>query len=105
MQQNGEKTDVGFTLEDLKEAKANFEKKGCKTELVDLVEYLPESYKSNAEKAWVLVVRNGIGAFVEPDALQNEQKVLAPDTKFWHARQKKVMNKHAMYNLSFAETG
>ena len=105
MQKTGEPAKEGFSIEDLTCAKENFEKKGCKTELVDLVEYLPESYKTNAEKAWVLVVRNGIGAFVEPDALQDEQKRLAPDTKFWHARQKKVMNKHARYNLCFAETG
>ena len=68
-------------------------------------EYLPDSYKPKAEKAAVLVVRKGINAFVSADELQAEQKALTPDTKFYHSRQKKVMNKHARYNLCFAPEG
>ena len=86
-------------------AKEKFSEKGCETELVDLVKQLPAPMREEAEKAWVLVVRGGIKAFVSPDALKAEQKKLTPDTKFYHARQKKVMNKHARYNLCFAPEG
>ena len=42
---------------------------------------------------------------VSSDGLKAEQKALTPDTKFYHSRQKKVMNKHARYNLCFAPEG
>ena len=105
MQQIGERSEVGFNIEELKNAQQKFEAKGCATELVDLVEQLPASKRQDAERAWVLIVRGGIGAIVDPDDLKREQKKLTPDTKFYHARQKKVMNKHARYNLCFAPEG
>ena len=86
MQQIGAISDTGFEIQELESAQIKFEEKGCVTELINLNDYLPESYKSKADEARVLVVRKGIGAFVPIDELQAEQKKLTPDTKFYHAR-------------------
>ena len=105
MEQIGERSEVGFNLKELQKAQEKFEDKDCDTVLVNLVEQLPASKRAGAEEAYLLVVRGGIRAFVSPDDLMAEQKKLTPDTKFFHARQKKVMNKHARYNLCFAPDG
>ena len=86
MQQIGAISDTGFAIQELESAQIKFAEKGCETELINLNDYLPESYKSKADEARVLVVRKGIGAFVPIDELQAEQKKLTPDTKFYHAR-------------------
>lgn len=106
MQKIGEMADDGFTIKELKEAKKEFEKKGCKCELVDLNKYLPVKSKKKAEKAAVLIVRNGVDYVLgdigkNADDMFQEQSDLQVDKKaYMYGR---VVNKRARHNLCFAD--
>jgi len=86
---------------------------GIACKLHDLDELLVDQSNNTKDKdkdgAYLLVVTNGLAALMK-DAnaatkLLVEQTALQVDTKFWHARQKRVMNKRARYNLCFAASG
>lgn len=89
---------AGFSKEDLVFAKDKFEQAGCLTELV----CLNNALYGQAEDAFVLIVKEGVDALgCDSDDLLNEQAALDVDKKaFMYGR---VVNKHARYNLCFAE--
>ena len=60
MQILGDLADYGFTIQELKNAKNNFEEIGCKCELIDLTQTLNKTNKNNAEDASLLIVRNAV---------------------------------------------
>jgi hypothetical protein len=109
MQQNGVKSDTGFTLQDLTTAKELFEHNGAKCELIDLVkasctDIIPQHNRDLIQKspAYVLVVRQGVKTLLGPDnvdPLYIEQKQLNWDCKAY--MRGKVVNKHARYNLCY----
>ena len=104
MQMIGELAEEGFTLADLKAAKALFEAKDCKCELIKLHKDIDEEVK--LDKAAILIVRQGVNALLaskgkDEDDLYAEQKALDWDSKaFMYGR---VVNKKARYNLCFGK--
>jgi len=106
MQKIGKLAAEGFTRNDLLDAKKKFEKKGYVCRLVNLSKNLPKEYAENVEKAYVLIVRQGINCLLDDtlpqigaDELLKEQSTLTPDKKaFMYGR---VVNKNARYNLCF----
>lgn len=101
MQKIGKMEDEGFTIEELEEAKLQFESQGCECVIVNLSELCPEEL--NAAPAAVLIIRNGVKLFADPDKLYSEQASLEWDTKYKDRRRNKVLNKHARYNLCYAD--
>lgn len=60
MQVLGNLADYGFTIQELNEAKINFEDIGCECELIDLTQSLNKTNRNNAEDAFLLIVRNAV---------------------------------------------
>ncbi|EGC30588.1 hypothetical protein DICPUDRAFT_41242 [Dictyostelium purpureum] len=118
----------GYSLDDLNKAKKYFEdEKGLKTELFDLKQIcLVDSNKDNnsnnnnvdnneevdekdntniidldeINNAYILVIRNGLSAFCDPNLFHEEQKKLDKDKKaLMYGR---VVNKNARHNLCFS---
>ncbi len=102
MQQIGKLADAGFSLEELKDAKAKFEEIGCKCQLLHLNKGLPKEVK--ADNAYVLIIRNGVDKLLKDsssDLMFAEQSNLDVDKKaFMYGR---VVNKNARHNLCFAD--
>ena len=99
MQQIGELADEGFTVDELLDAMQRFIDDGYNCDLIKLhnVNGVPE----NCDEAAVLIVRNGVQAFVDADAMFDEQADLEYDTKaYMYGR---VVNKHARHNICFAD--
>ena len=84
--------DDGFTIEDLEEIQQKFDN----AELTRLDFY--EGYP-----AAILIIRGGVNHFVSADDLFIEQKSLTWDKKAFMRGQ--VKNKHARWNLCYAEEG
>lgn len=101
MEQIGQLSTEGFSLEDLQKAQKKIPSK-YKTELIHLNTNLPKEYQ--ADDAYILIFRKGIDYLLDPkDAtdLFNEQASLNVDKKaFMKGR---VVNKLARYNLCFAD--
>jgi hypothetical protein len=106
-EQIGKKADEGFNLKDLKKAKTWFEEKGITCELVCLNDYLKEKAEARtgkeADKAYILIARNGLSAIAEPDAVLEEQKGVTYDRKAW--MRGKVVNLKARYAICYADKG
>ena len=96
----------GFKLKNLNNIKKRFEKYNCIVDLYCLNDKLEKILSKedfdNIDKAYVLVIRNGIqNVFNNYNELMNEQLNLDYDKKaFMYGR---VVNKHARYNLCFDE--
>jgi alkylated DNA repair dioxygenase AlkB len=109
MQKIGDINERGFSKQDLQRAQMWFSTQGYKGEVIDLKEGLAEleaglcEYRESVEEAYVLVVRRGVEAFTNPDALLKEAENLEWDTK---AKMRgRVVNKRARYNLCFGDAG
>lgn len=104
MEKIGHSVHQGLSLEDLMEARDYFREKGFNTNLLDLNRLLEEEVleeELEPTSAYLLIVRNGVGAIVNPDELYAEQNVLEKDTKaFMYGR---VVNKKARHNLCFSD--
>jgi hypothetical protein len=82
----------GFSLLDLMRARRRFQEAGVTCEILTL-----------SGDAGVLIIRNGLTAIMDPDALLKEQGPLEKDKKaFMYGR---VVNKKARWNLCFATEG
>ena len=102
MQIIGTPADHGFSIDDLKSAKAKFEARGCQCELIDLNKYLPDGIVG--APASILIARQGINYLDGEihdmaDLMFFEQNGLQWDTKA--KMYGKVVNKHARYNLTY----
>ena len=106
MQKVGQKAACGFDLDDLRGAQTWFERRGCITELVDLVAAGRVQDHADVAPAAVLLVRGGVNVLLQDqadaDALMAEQQRLVPDKKFLDRRRQRVLNKRARWNLCFA---
>ncbi len=102
MQQIGRISSRGFTHNELNSAKEAFEDIGYATELVHLNEYLKTD---DAEDAYILIIRSGIGALLcdsaDADELMQENILLEWDKKA--KMYGRVVNKHARYNLCYSD--
>uniref|UniRef100_A0A6C0CBB0 Alpha-ketoglutarate-dependent dioxygenase AlkB-like domain-containing protein n=1 Tax=viral metagenome TaxID=1070528 RepID=A0A6C0CBB0_9ZZZZ len=103
MQMIGDIANHGFTLQDLKATKHNFEVAGYKSTLVKLNKLLPADV--DADNAYILIIRNGVDCILgnkgDRDDLFTEQDELDHDKKaFMYGR---VVNKHARHNLCFSD--
>lgn len=100
----GKMAEKGFSIKDLTDAKKRFEDLGCKCELIDLNQALPNGVV--ADHAAVLIIRQGAN-FLDPkngklaDDLFAEQVDLKWDTKA--KKYGKVVNMHARYNLVYSD--
>jgi hypothetical protein len=105
MQKIGQLSEEGFSLEDLERAKKWFDERNLETELVCLNDFLPKGIEKKlgikAEKAYILIIRNGVSAIVDPDSLFEEQDSLEFDTKA--LMRGSVKNKIARHCLTFAD--
>jgi len=105
MQKIGQKADSGFTIDDLKNAKINFEKAGCVCEL-HMLNDNKKLKKYKLVDAAVLVIKNGVDMILKSigknaNDMYNEQFKLNWDTKaLMYGR---VVNKHARYNLCYSD--
>ena len=93
----------GFSNEDIKKAKINFEKMGCESELIILNDYLPPDKK--VDTATLLIIRNGIEKLIDipTELMFKEQTKFEWDKKYWDIRRGKVLNKHARYNVCYGD--
>jgi len=94
---------LGFTHQELLDAKNIFESKNYQCELIDLNQQIKDL---KIEQAYVLIVRDGVSCILsdsnyDKDQLFLEQKNLDLDKKaFMYGR---VVNKKARYNLCFGD--
>jgi hypothetical protein len=104
-QQIGDKAIDGISPKKLKDIKKVLSKGGFNCELIDLKEILPVEYKDESDDASILVVRNFVNKFFNEKNIDNEifDKLaeLNWDTKV--LMKGRVVNKHARYNLCFAD--
>lgn len=89
----------GFTFEELETCEKIYKAAGYECELIHLHEALPAPLQEEADKAWILVVRNGVSMLTDADKLYSQVLALK-----WDRRAKmrgRVVNKHARWNLVF----
>jgi hypothetical protein len=101
MQIIGKKADKGFSIDDLLDAKRNFESIGLVCELIDLKTLLDLESRDKAEEAMILVVNNYVDKITKnnKEKIFEELKNLDWDSKaFMYGR---VVNKKARHNLCF----
>jgi len=100
MQKIGTAAEIGFSVEDLQNAKSQFEQTGCTCELINLNQYLPIG--TVAEEAAILIIRNGVSnllSTIRKNANDLFQELVPLD---WDKKAKmygRVVNKTARYNL------
>lgn len=93
MQKIGIKQNKGYIYEELKEIKENFPKYICS------ILKLHKLCNNECPKAYLLIIKNGVNEFTNPDKLFKEIKNLDFDKKaYMYGR---VVNKIARYNLCF----
>ena len=98
MQMIGDIAQKGLSHEELLLARDWFTAKGLETKLVRLNDFGPKDVETEA--AYLLIIKNGISAIVDPSELYAEQDALEKDKKaFMYGR---VVNKKARHNLCFA---
>ena len=103
MEKLGVKAEQGFDKACIMRAKSAFEAKGRTCELHALHDALPDEKQrvDPAHEAYLLVVREGLAALADTKLLLAEMSGLAWDKK---AKMKgKVVDKHARWNLCFAD--
>lgn len=99
----------GFDIKDFKKARKKFMKAGYKVQIFNLNKALKGVKIENAapaEQADIMIIRNGLEALIgkgHRQELFEQLNVLDWDKKFWDARRKKVLNKHARHNLCFSK--
>ena len=101
MEMIGRLSDEGFDVLEMSEAEYEFQCRGCQCEMIDLTSNLPEEQIDDSLSACVLVIRDGVKVFTDPDELYEEQSNLRWDKK---AKQYgRVVNKRARWNLCFSD--
>lgn len=110
MEQLGQLSDHGFTINDLKEGQKLFESQGSVCQYIRLNDYLPVLLRNDPdiEEAGLLVIRKGVDTILQQigessDNILEEHQMLKYDSKA--VIHNKVVNKHARHNLCFGEYG
>ena len=95
MQIVGDMASRGLSPDELKISKNKLEQAGYECEMI----CLNDAIEGDGDPAFVLIIRNGVKAFIEDDDLYSEMVELDVDTKaFMRGR---VVNKRARYNLVY----
>ena len=98
MQMIGNIAEKGLSHEELLMARDWFTAKDRETTIIRLNDFGPKDVETEA--AFLLIIKNGISAFVDPSELYTEQDALETDSKaYMYGR---VVNKKARHNLCFA---
>lgn len=104
-QQIGDEVHEGISCKDLKKIEKKMKEKDYGCEYIDLKNLLDDQYKQKADEAGILVIRNFVDTFFnkekEATKIFNDLKGLNWDRKA--LMRGKVVNKHARYNLCFAD--
>ncbi len=95
----GNPNERGYTFEEMRKCMNLFEDAGYTCEFIHLHEKLPLSIRDEAEKAYVLVVRNGVSLLTDPDELFEELLKKSWDRKKWIRGS--VKNSIARWNTMF----
>lgn len=95
----GTPREKGFSFEELENCQKICKAAGYKSELIHLHEALPAPLQDEAEKAWLLVVRNGASLLADADKLYEEVLAEEWDKKAW--MRGRVVNKRARWNTIF----
>ena len=101
MQKNGIISENGFNIKQLKHIQNLFEKKDYTCKLYNLHDEI-QNLNLDDYKAHILVIKNGVKLFSEPDNIFNTLNNLKWDKKYFDLRRQKVLNKLARYNLCFS---
>lgn len=105
MEMNGDGlADRGYSLDDLRRIKTEFEGMGGVAELTEL----HEKIDVDVDEAGVLFLRNGVEVLLGDGAhkkMFDELTGFEWDTKFWDTRRQKVLCKRARYNVCFGDKG
>lgn len=112
MQKIGRMAENGFNIDDIKRARKWFKARGCKTMIIKLNDFLPNSVETGEEQkklleakdAYIFVARNGLKHLIGDDIGSNlltEMLFFEWDTKIYNVKKKIVQNKNARYNLNF----
>lgn len=88
--------DIGYTYTDLKTVRDKMKEKGCKVKIYNLHKNI-----ENVSKAYVLHVKNAVEPLIGNNTLFEQLTNIDWDTQYYDTRRKKVLNKHARYNLCF----
>jgi hypothetical protein len=111
MEMIGEKGNIGdgFNKKDLENIIKRMNLLGLnkQIELYYINELLDEEKRKNTEEAYVLVLRNTLKTNLlretEFEELKKEMNSFEWDSQYFDRRRKKVLNKHARYNVCFNE--
>lgn len=99
-QKIGKLAESGYTYSELVNLQLQLKEQGVTSELVNLGDYLPETYSKI--DAGILIIRNGASIFVKDvNDIYEELKNLTWDSKA--LMYGKVKNKHARHNLCFGD--
>lgn len=94
----------GFTKKELKNIKKIYTEKGFTCKVYNLHNELTNQCdEESIDKAYVLVIKNGITLFTDPDNIFMTLDNLDWDKKYYDIRRQCVLNKRARYNLIFGE--
>ncbi len=97
-------SDRGYTISELNAMRLCYEQLGGKIEFIDLNSVTIDTDKK-VEPACVLILRGGVQLFGnDPQLLYDELSSLEWDKKYWDTRRKRVLNKHARWNLCFGDS-
>lgn len=103
-QQIGEKSDHGITCENLEKMEKKLKKLGFTCEIIDLKKKLDVKYHEDTDNATILVIRNFVNTFFKDVTAHSTmlQQLVNLDWDQKALMKGKVVNKHARYNLCFA---
>lgn len=107
MQKIGNTSDIGFDVKELEEAAQKAQAKGFQCEWLHLNDLLPLRKQLEAEEAQVLIVRGGARMFFDTEdefkLFCNEVYATEPIVDKKAFMRGAVKNKHARYNLCYAD--
>ena len=97
----------GYKIIDLILYKQKLEALNITCELLNLDTNLDEEQRVDVIPASILIIRNGVDHFIGDEytlkEFWNELSAFEWDKKYWDTRRKKVLNKHARYNVCFGD--
>lgn len=93
----------GLSYDDFMRVKEQY---GDRVEIIDLKKLLSDDMPVGTEDAYLLVIRGGVDLLMgdgSTSIVQQELESKEVDKKFYNARTKKVLNKHARYNYCISD--
>jgi hypothetical protein len=108
MEQLGHISTEGFTLNDLFNAKQQFENMGAICEVHCLNDALiGMEYENKAQEAYLLIIRNGVNYLLKENGMTANDMMKELTAFSWDTQalmRGKLVNKHARHNVCFTDT-